>query len=1116
MNDVGLSIEFIDYGAPWLANYCTLVDADVIRTVLTQRGDEDTSLEATFSTSSHSVLSNTLENLITDEDCPVSISLEQSEHDEGSVLVEASDYTIDKHNTPYYGVPIFTDLISTPVSESNRNTYVIGLQQSDDDFVTIREGMYIDSKIMFVPENEKQNIDGTYKRVIYNQAKNLFYKNYINPVSVMGSNSQLDPTLDGKNQILFNKLKTVSIPQAFIGEKIIEKSVEIVEKNGIVDYTIVDDGNGNLHVKDRMFSVIVDDQNRHPLFDGDILSSETSSYNNNEVVESELFRDISLQSDIGNEEFYTRKLNMGYSVGISDTYAAIGIPCFEKTIPEAGVVDVYNFNKLLNDRFVYSKQLKRKIYSVTGSNRIVVNNDYGSAVDICNSTLAVSSNRATYYFENSSSITYTDNLGVVEIYDLSVSGSNPVDYITSTMIPCGLDVGNHTFGKVISVNDEFIAIGCPYTYRQNDTSSYQGCVYMFSGSITSGYEFQTILTGSNRNTDVLFGRDLKLDKKYNKLVVGNGNFNQSFGSSAYLFEYISGSWVETYVFNSPTKSVENLNFINLPPYNTSFSGPDAYGTAVSIYCSSSLDYTIAIGAPFDRTVVEYSGSLCNKNGAVYIYDHEYCILTSGSVSSYVDNGLVMSRVSGNEQTFKNNRFGHSIDLHNNKLVVSSPKYLSELPPDYYNDTYFMNLTSTPVGDESYLGMVHIYEKIPKENLITFVSGSPSFVTNTSGFLTGSVSVSQWQQYATHKPKKMYGSPHCFYAYDVATFGDNMIVGNPIVITIPRVLLSSMNARPDILQPSDIIVDIPVDKTKYVWNLQGNFNILNFTDYESLHHIGNVFYRNGKLVLSTTGSIFDTVFETTVNEHFKYDITFENAVRLYEKEIVCTINPGEFNYSTNPTSYNYSPISQLDLNKNGKFDFEDCDKILRGLYYKFTGTESWWDLFDSFTNTSDYDTVVENSLYTYYISGSVTKCVVTSLLTDSEKSHIINDLNGILDINGDGVSDYNDIKILWKYFSNHLTIQNVTSYQTTKCIYGSRPTYDLILSYLNNIAGNNALPTVSETFYSNSTTPTSSYLTPYITTIGLYTGGDLIAIAKLGTPIKNLGHFPLNFIVRFDM
>ena len=54
------------------------------------------------------------------------------------------------------------------------------------------------------------------------------------------------------------------------------------------------------------------------------------------------------------------------------------------------------------------------------------------------------------------------------------------------------------------------------------------------------------------------------------------------------------------------------------------------------------------------------------------------------------------------------------------------------------------------------------------------------------------------------------------------------------------------------------------------------------------------------------------------------------------------------------------------------------------------------------------------------------------------------------------------------------------------------------------------------FTSSSVDPTGSYLAPYITTIGLYDDdGDMVAIAKLPTPIKNLPDYDMNFIVRFD-
>ena len=57
----------------------------------------------------------------------------------------------------------------------------------------------------------------------------------------------------------------------------------------------------------------------------------------------------------------------------------------------------------------------------------------------------------------------------------------------------------------------------------------------------------------------------------------------------------------------------------------------------------------------------------------------------------------------------------------------------------------------------------------------------------------------------------------------------------------------------------------------------------------------------------------------------------------------------------------------------------------------------------------------------------------------------------------------------------------------------------------------------EDYYnSSSVDPTGSYLAPYITTIGLYDdNGDMVAVAKLPQPIKNLPDYDLNFLIRFD-
>jgi hypothetical protein len=41
------------------------------------------------------------------------------------------------------------------------------------------------------------------------------------------------------------------------------------------------------------------------------------------------------------------------------------------------------------------------------------------------------------------------------------------------------------------------------------------------------------------------------------------------------------------------------------------------------------------------------------------------------------------------------------------------------------------------------------------------------------------------------------------------------------------------------------------------------------------------------------------------------------------------------------------------------------------------------------------------------------------------------------------------------------------------------------------------------------------LAPYITTVGLYSGAELVAVAKLAAPIKNTGEIPINIVVKWD-
>ena len=95
------------------------------------------------------------------------------------------------------------------------------------------------------------------------------------------------------------------------------------------------------------------------------------------------------------------------------------------------------------------------------------------------------------------------------------------------------------------------------------------------------------------------------------------------------------------------------------------------------------------------------------------------------------------------------------------------------------------------------------------------------------------------------------------------------------------------------------------------------------------YVGNVFYRNGKIVIMTSGSNFQglQLSNTVINNEYEYDINFTSKQTIFEKQVVCPVEIGEFNVSTNPTAIVF-PDAEFDINQNGKFDFQDADVLLK--------------------------------------------------------------------------------------------------------------------------------------------------------------------------------------------
>lgn len=290
---------------------------------------------------------------------------------------------------------------------------------------------------------------------------------------------------------------------------------------------------------------------------------------------------------------------------------------------------------------------------------------------------------------------------------------------------------------------------------------------------------------------------------------------------------------------------------------------------------------------------------------------------------------------------------------------------------------------------------------------------------------------------------------------------------------------------------------------------GSAYIYDLTNLVNNHIVGNVFYRNGKIILSNSGSVFDELLKDRSNlSSPKYNITYKSQQTFYEKQVLCRIEPGEFNYSTNPSALVKNEF-EFDIDKNNYFTYVDLDLILRYISLKTNNAYQWYDyLSDIFTDDDE-------SWYTYYSQ--------KYNLTNKDASyHIpyINYLESIynsFDLDGNNKIQISDAYLMFKYFTNTLTKDIIFKYAD---IRSSRKSVEAIIRYMDEKTGKYGYGKITPQFfgfdYSSSLDKTGSYLAPFITTIGLYSGAELIGVAKLGTPIKNSGELPLNILVKWDI
>ena len=770
------------------------------------------------------------------------------------------------------------------------------------------------------------------------------------------------------------------------------------------------------------------------------------------------------------------KLKMGYSTAVDGEYIAVGNPTSflssslsgSGIISNKGSVEIFKYSKITdqyNPNFIFYKYLSETtnagyLSADTSSVDITYINADTSSVPVLGINIEIDTGAEF------NPVFYDDSYGV----SVDVSGSIVV--IGNPYYRYSLIEGSQIFtGSCIDIYDlsdytsSFVS-GTVYLPKYSITNSFDNLEYSTFGESVSIFE-NKLVVGSSKNNAVyiytqslgiwshyqtltspisnsFFGSVVKIDPSgSNRIVVGN----KSTGSiPVYVYDYntSTANWsnIPADELMEDRSITGSLNFISVTPYffGSQPSGSN-YGNSVSIYGD-----TIIVGAPNDMYYFEWSGSTVLRNrGAVYFW--KKC--------TDATDWFLLQKSFGSDELLESNNLGYSVDIFDDKAIVTSIRDVNQFSSSYIENT-----------------VNKIYSCNPNDYIIDTLG---QFVLYTSSLS------SSWQIKNTVTKKKQYGYPYSGFGYSCGLSNDIVCIGSPLFLTNPIEITASVYDT-----------------------INGYSYIYNFNDYVTDYHVGNIFYKDGKIILSNSGSIFDNLLKNRSNlSEPKYDVQYNSNIKLYEKQVLCRIETGEFNYSTNPTSL-IPNIFDFDIDNNKYFDFIDLDLILKYMNYQINSSYNWWE---NIVFTNEEQSLFEFNSIRYNISSSY---------VSNYNGKLSSNFNNF-DFDGNNKVNLNDMYILWKYFANTLNQTELFKYLEPK---SSRKNIQEIVNYIEEKIGKSTGLNIKTDFfdfnYSSSIDPTGSYLAPYITTVGLYNGGDLVAVAKLGMPIKNSGELPLNILVKWDI
>ena len=730
------------------------------------------------------------------------------------------------------------------------------------------------------------------------------------------------------------------------------------------------------------------------------------------------------------------------------------------------------------------------------------------------------------------------------------------------------------FGHSLDANDKYLIIGDPLDREfkpiENQYKNYTaGAVYVYSVSDYT-IAFNKKLYGEDDvelNFNYMFGNDVSLlgnnflvgghAEEYSKISINdtstggevsiqdlnNGALNyanDTYNTTEVLitnFEYDFDSEYGDLKIKIDKGSLDldetklsemeiRADFIDTGMNSIRIHGYKGTGTHIANGVYLKANNPIDVSLDCDVSTFKTTPTYVNENGCCIFYNDQFGKWVISDKPYITDANFAYSELCNKNEV--PSEFNEGVGIFENQKVKIKPK----------NDN---------IGENGFLthGIYRGYTHIDKNQICMYVnkltntpiSDNILFVYNVvKNAVQGYVSYYSIANDEVTKIKKIKTNKNKFFArkqfgYSVSLSTDYIYAGNPMLgdfeidqlMTFGGSTITTEGGSSSLfMKYTDFPSGILDDFRKSVTGMVISYDHAAIRD-NLKYYLGNVFYKNGILSITNTDGYFSNILNNSGDRG--YEIEFKGTQTLYENEIICKVEPHEFNTSTNPTSTKKGKIP-FDINEDGKFDITDVIYIYRFLMGTLVvddeevSDDGGIPIGDASENWPTNDLVLTESedllLFDMFDNANIEDTLQNTELIN-EKILQLNEA-GEFDFDGDGIASETDAKLLIRYFMGR-TGESLTNNLVDRFGNAKRKNASDIISYLNEKTGKFLGVEILDEFLNykenDAVDKLGSYLAPYATTIGLYSGLDLVMVAKLGKPVKILPNYPINFLVKFD-